>query len=636
MTPYIESESMVLNPLKASGLLTQQDIVTLRRSLEPGESSLSNAMLRLGLIRESDLLRVFGELYQAPIRKSSSLRRAAVDSGALDLVPVRLSERLRMCPLAFHEDRQLLEVVAAVPLAADLVAELRTASGVRNIDVSIATTATVRAAIRLGYYADFDSFDRVDANGAGPVDIDAAHAAAGPVVSSDTLPGFGTSGEVSVSSTDSSSAAKTVKVSLSQVDQSELVQSLERENSRHRIAQEFHRRVSVERSVASMLKHMLQTVLELLPADAAAIWLTDGEQASKQRNGQSTVQISQTILDQTMTSKSGLLFRDALVDKRLDASESVVSRGVKSVIAVPLRTSNGTLGVMYVESISQRAAFNEDDVPMIEAVGAQAATLLDNLSLLARVKREVEHRASLSRFLSPAAVDEVLSGRLKLNLSGELANVTVLFADVRGFTELSQHMAPQEVVRFLNVFFERAVETVEAHHGVVDKFIGDCVMALWGAAVSHADDAKRAMTAALELVERAKKIVVNGQPLQIGVGIHSGPAVVGALGGGRRSDYTAIGSTVNVASRLCSIAKPDEVLVSAEALTLAGQQTVSVAGSSVRLKGIDGDFVPYSLKSMNAHVPILLSVRHQLKGKDEETSPGMFTAPKPKAKSNTE
>jgi adenylate cyclase len=119
------------------------------------------------------------------------------------------------------------------------------------------------------------------------------------------------------------------------------------------------------------------------------------------------------------------------------------------------------------------------------------------------------------------------------------------------------------------------------------------------------------MAAALELVSRAKKIVVNGQPLRIGVGIHSGPAVVGALGGGRRSDYTAIGSTVNVAARLCGIAKAEEVLVSSEALGLAGSNAVCVPGERVRLKGLDYEIVPYTLQRMAGKSPILLSVEHR-------------------------
>ena len=115
-------------------------------------------------------------------------------------------------------------------------------------------------------------------------------------------------------------------------------------------------------------------------------------------------------------------------------------------------------------------------------------------------------------------------------------------------------MKPEEVVRFLNEFFQEAVDTIEKHHGTVDKFIGDCVMALWGAPLPKEGDARNACRAAIELVERASRITVGGQRLEVGVGVHTGPAVVGALGSKQRMDYTAIGSTVNLSARLCGIA----------------------------------------------------------------------------------
>jgi adenylate cyclase len=593
MSAYVESESVILNPLKASGLLSANDIAKIRHIASQDGDLFTNVMLRLGLVRESELLRIFAELYDLHILRSDVLRLATIEEAAVEMLPVRVAERLRVFPKSFEPHSGSFEVVAAVPLASGLVNEVQRATGALRVEVRVATTACVRAGIRKAYYGIHSAFDDVSPNGAGPVDI-------GIALSDSDL--------VAATALEIAHDAKTQVVAKSPVEDD--VETLRKENARFRIAQAFYRKLQQERSTEAMIRSIISTLFELVPADGAGVWLTSGEHQFQSRQGIAGGSISQTVLDKTLVSKSGLLVHDALADKRIGTSESVILRGVKSVISVPLRTGNGTLGVLYLESVSQVAAFNEDDVPLVEAIGVQAATLLDNAALLTRVKKEVEHRANLSRFLSPVAVDEVLSGRLTMSFKGQLANVAVLFADVRGFTELSQHLEPQEVVRFLNVFFERAVDTVERNHGLVDKFIGDCVMALWGAEVPHVDDAKRAMAAALEMVARAKKIVVNGKPLSVGVGIHFGPAVVGAIGTGHRSDYTAIGNTVNVAARLCSIARPDEVLISGETLHHGGTGVVGRPNPSVRLKGVSEPVIPYTLESIGASGPILLSVRH--------------------------
>jgi adenylate cyclase len=394
--------------------------------------------------------------------------------------------------------------------------------------------------------------------------------------------------------------------------------TLRRENARYRIAQEFHRRVTLERNLEAMVDRILSVLFELMPAEGAAIWLTTGQFASKSKDGSKQVQVPRAVYEQAINSEKGLLTHNALVDERFDRSASVMVRGVQSCMAVPLRTRNGAVGVLYVESISMSAAFTDDDLPLLDSIGSQAAILLDNAALLAKVRQEVERRAQLSRFLSAAAVDEVLSGRMNVNMEGAAAEVTVLFADLRGFTTISAAMRPEEVVRFLNQFFQEAVDAIEKHHGIVDKFIGDCVMALWGAPVPKEGDARNACKAAVELVERASRIRVGGRPLEVGVGVHTGPAVVGALGSRQRMDYTAIGATVNLSARLCGIARENEVLVTSDTLMRAGPGIVTEAGEAVILKGLDTPIVPYSLRTVSQ--PLQLS---QVQGRVASTQPGV-------------
>ena len=613
MTVAPESDAVIVNPLRASGLLDSIGLERARAHVRESGGLLSDALLRLGLVKEGDFLRIFAELYSTRFVKAEKLKGIRLDEGLLERVGVRSAERLRMCPIHWDEAKMELHVVASVPLSSSLEPELRQIVGAKSIVVYVATSGAVSALIRRAYYRQDDAFKEVTANGAGPplphpskpgetFDEDSG----GRTGTNLEKPTVEVDEEMGASVLDDpppsqSTEGKTVMVNLEALT----IATLRRENARYRIAQEFHRRVSLERSVEAMVDRILSVVFELLNADGAAVWLTSGRYASKSRAGDHVVEVPRTIIDQALVSTTGLLTNNALLDERFDRSKSVMIRGIKSVMAVPLRTRSGTIGILYVESVSMSAAFTDEDLPLLDSIAAQASILLDNAALVAQVQKEVETRASLSRFLSAAAVEEVLSGRMKVNMAGQNAEVTVLFADIRGFTTMSGQMPPEEIVRFLNAFFGEAVDAVEKNGGVVDKFIGDCVMALWGSVDQREDGARKAIAAALEIVQRAGKITVKGIPLEVGVGINTGPAVVGAIGAARRLDYTAIGATVNLAARLCGIAQTGQVLVTSDTLMRAGPGVIHEANESVMLKGIEVPIVPYSVLSIA--MPLQLS-----------------------------
>ncbi len=603
MAVSLESEAVIVNPLKASGLVDAAGLERARAWVRERGGALSDALLRLNVLKEVDFLRVFAELYSTRFVKAEKLRGIRLDDELLERVGVRSAERLRMCPVHFDRQTSDVSVVASVPLAANLVPELRQVTGARTVTVFVATAGAVAALIRRAFYRRDDAFAEVTPNGAGPGFSSGTQPAMpalnDPADESEERTSIRMVGEVTGTADalppEREPEGKTVMVKLEDLT----IATLRRENARYRIAQEFHRRVSLERSVEAMVDRILSVIFELLNADGAAVWLTSGRYASKSRTGDHVVEVPRTIIDQSLVSDHGILTHNAALDERFDRSQSVMVRGVKSVMAVPLRTTRtGIIGILYVESVSMSSAFTEEDLPLLDGIASQASILLDNAALVTQVQKEVETRASLSRFLSQAAVEEVLSGRLKVNMAGQSAEVTVLFADIRGFTTMSSHMPPEEVVRFLNVFFGEAVDAVEHNGGVVDKFIGDCVMAVWGTVKSREDDARKAIAAALEIVERARKIRVNGAPLEIGVGLHTGPAVVGAIGAARRQDYTAIGATVNLAARLCGIAHSGQVLVTSDTLLRAGPGVMNEASDAVLLKGIDTPIVPYVVRSL--------------------------------------
>ncbi|WP_224362446.1 adenylate/guanylate cyclase domain-containing protein [Hyalangium versicolor] len=192
-------------------------------------------------------------------------------------------------------------------------------------------------------------------------------------------------------------------------------------------------------------------------------------------------------------------------------------------------------------------------------------------SLQASEKELVEQtrvRTALSRYLSADVVELIAREPDRLRLGGERREVTVLFSDVCGFTRLSESLPPETVVALLNELFTFATEIIHRRGGIIDKFIGDSVMAVWGTPESHPDDARQAVEAAMELrrwVETGNRRWRQkwGVEIQLAMGLHTGTVVAGNLGSERRMEYTVIGDTVNVAARLESMAQPGQILVSA-------------------------------------------------------------------------
>ncbi len=197
------------------------------------------------------------------------------------------------------------------------------------------------------------------------------------------------------------------------------------------------------------------------------------------------------------------------------------------------------------------------------------STLLDYL----RERRDKEHAVAMfSRFVNPHVVKELIASG-GLARGGERRQVTLLFSDIRGFTSLSETRSPEEVVALLNDYFSMQVGVIFKHAGALDKFIGDAIMAFWGAPLDDENHAEHAIQAALEMYERVCEFKVKmgetGLVFDVGIGLHSGPAVVGLIGSEQRREYTAIGDTVNLASRIEGLTRGvAPVLVSEDTMKL--------------------------------------------------------------------
>ena len=208
----------------------------------------------------------------------------------------------------------------------------------------------------------------------------------------------------------------------------------------------------------------------------------------------------------------------------------------------------------------------------------------------ASLVQETRVRTSLSRYLSPDVVDLIVADPGRMRLQGERREVTVLFADVVAFTGLSEKLPAETIVLLLNELFTAAGHIVQSRGGIIDKFIGDCVMAVWGTPESHADDPLRAVLAGENLVSFLRDANPRwtqryGVEIHLSIGINTGQAVAGNLGGEARMEYTVIGDAVNIAARLQALARPDQIVISdTTAARVAKERKLNPLGSKV-LKG---------------------------------------------------
>jgi adenylate cyclase len=209
------------------------------------------------------------------------------------------------------------------------------------------------------------------------------------------------------------------------------------------------------------------------------------------------------------------------------------------------------------------------------------------------------YRGILDKVVSPEVVDELMKGEIRLG--GETREVTTLFADIRGFTSRTEGMEPQAIIGLLNEYLGRATAAVEDAGGVVDKYVGDEIIALFGAPISRDDDPVRAVRAALAIQAamgelNAERVGRGEPPIEIGIGINTGFAVAGNMGSARRMNYTVVGEAVNLTARLCSAAAPGQILVSETTHARIRGHVAARALPPIRVKGLSYQVPVYAVE----------------------------------------
>lgn len=295
---------------------------------------------------------------------------------------------------------------------------------------------------------------------------------------------------------------------------------------------------------------------------------------------QSQIMLSHSIVELIRKERQAILIDDLSVDERFSGSESLKTSGLRSAMCAPLMGAKRLFGLVYVDNIDKPGAFTQEELNVFSLVAAQAGAAIDNAVAHRKISQQAEQRLALERFLAPEVADMVAANP-QIRLGGVNQRVSVMFADIRGFTQFSEHTEPSRVVEVLNEYFTRVTDVILDHMGMIDKYIGDAVMAVFGVPISKDDDAGNAVRSAIHIqrlvTEMNRDAAARGWPeLAVGIGINTGMVTAGNIGSPRRLDYTVVGDAVNIASRLMDNAAGGQILIS--------QPTAEDLGPEFKLK----------------------------------------------------
>jgi len=336
------------------------------------------------------------------------------------------------------------------------------------------------------------------------------------------------------------------------------------------------------RPVEEVLQQVMDIVFENMPADRGSLMLIeegDGGQlvpmARKFRDpgpgsDEQKIVISKTIADKVIGDRVSILTSDAQIDSRFSAGDSIRFHGIKSAMCAPLWNKDQVIGIVHVDSPMLTNCFTGNDLDLLTALANYAAVAVERSRLNAKVLAEEKKKERLGRFLSPQVTSRILAtAESQSDALGvpEVKEVSVLFADIVGFTSMSERMSPAAVALFLNDYLSRMTDVIFKHEGTLDKYIGDAIMAVFGAPLDMPDHAARATRAGLEMQQRLAEFNderKEAPKIKIRIGINSGKAVAGEIGSINKKEYTVLGDTVNTASRLeSSVAEPGMVVIGA-------------------------------------------------------------------------
>ena len=326
---------------------------------------------------------------------------------------------------------------------------------------------------------------------------------------------------------------------------------------------------------SELYKKAIDLLYVFLPMDRCAILIENKENGrlepittfrKDQVDDEGGLFVSKTVVNEVLKKRVAFLGSDASTHEQLRSNLSVVLKNIKSVMCAPLALEGEVIGVCYADSTSFETHFTQMDLLFLGIF----CNLLTRAIINARTAKEAARQAlitrNLERYFSPKLIEELDKGRV--DLGGKEVEISVLFTDVRKFSDIARTKAPSELIEVLNEHFSLVADVILEFEGTIDKYIGDSVMAFWGAPVAVEYAPVRCVLAAIEIQRKMRKwqderkIQGIEDPFTIGVGINTGVALAGNIGSPKRMDYTIVSDAVNIADRLCSLAEPNQVLIS--------------------------------------------------------------------------
>jgi adenylate cyclase len=340
---------------------------------------------------------------------------------------------------------------------------------------------------------------------------------------------------------------------------------------------EISKELSKHQDVDKLLQKVVDITFEVMSVDRVSILMVEpasGElipRISQNRlsdtAGGGSRHVPRSIAQRAVEERLAILTDNAAADERFKG-KSILMQSVRSAMCAPLMGSGGrVLGLIYVDNLTATNSFSDEDLDFLIAFSGIAAVAIENGQLTERVRREAVVLSNFQRYFAPNLAQQIANQEGEVKLGGTKRPVVVFFSDIRGFTPMSEEMLPDDIAHLLTEYFTEMVEVVFKHGGTLDKFMGDAIMALWGAPIAHEDDPDRAMRVALEMLTvldqlNAKWEGEGRRRVQIGIGVNFGEVFAGNIGSEQRLEYTVIGDAVNIAKRLCDKAGPGDILVS--------------------------------------------------------------------------
>src|SRR2546425_6348693 len=349
----------------------------------------------------------------------------------------------------------------------------------------------------------------------------------------------------------------------------------ERREKKLSLLLEVSKELSKQQELDRLLDKVVDFTFQIMNVDRVSILLLDGKsnelvpRISKSRTGDASAakHVPQSIARKAVEERVAILSDNAATDERFKG-KSILIQSVRSAMCTPLMGSDQkVLGILYVDNLTATHSFADEDLEFLIAFGGLTAVAIENSQLSERIRREALVRSNFERYFSPNIAQVIAQQQDAGRLPSEKRPVVVFFSDIRGFTPMSETMSPDEIARLLTEYFTEMVDKVFEFGGTLDKFMGDAIMALWGAPIVHEDDADRAVQCAIAQLKELEKLNAKWKQegrteVQIGIAINFGEVFAGNIGSDRRLEYTVIGDAVNTAYRLCGKAGPNEILIS--------------------------------------------------------------------------